>query len=82
MVGPESKRLILTVQGCRAQAPHRNEARLVGCRGEMRHRVRAVGYVLASLSMTHGTYKHIRLRIMYSSFGLTNPVGRKAYTGD
>ena len=77
MVDPGLRRLVLMIQRCRAQAPHRNVGRLAVFRVEMRHRVRAVGYVLVSLSMTRGTCKHIRRRTMYS-FGLTNPVGAQS----
>jgi hypothetical protein len=82
MVYPGLKHLILTIQRRRAQAPHWIEAHPAGFRVEMRDRIRAVGYVLVSLSMTRGTYKRIRLRTMLSFFGLTNPVERKSMTSE
>jgi hypothetical protein len=65
---PELEHPMLATQRRRVQAFRWVELR---CQVEKRYRVRAVGYVVVSLSMTRGTYKHIRSRMMYSSSGLT-----------
>jgi hypothetical protein len=51
---------VLTVQKRRTQPPRRVEVSPNGVRVEKVRRVRAVGYVLVSLSMIRGTYERFR----------------------
>ena len=78
MEDPELEHLTLMMQRRRAQTLRQIEVHPNGFWVEKRHRVRAAGYVLVDLSMTRGTYERIRPHMIYSSFGLTNPVRRNA----